>query len=61
MTLSENDDTADTIGIPSPGDERAVVDLRVAVLTLVDQLVLLGFIGPATSEKVRALLVEVVP
>ncbi len=54
-----NDDDTDTIGIPSPGDERAVVDLRTAVLTLIDQLVIAGVIGPATSEKVRALLVEV--
>ena len=61
MTLSENDDdTADSVGIPSPGDERAVVDLRAAVLLLTDQLVIAGVIGPATSEKVRALLAEVV-
>lgn len=53
--LSENDDDTEDPR-PLPGDPRAVARLSLAVGILTDQLVVAGVIGPATSEKVRALL-----
>jgi hypothetical protein len=54
MTLSVNDYDQPAIA-PSPVREERINE---AVLLLVDQLVIAGVIGPATSEKVRARLVD---